>query len=66
MALSLNKVITFFREAKIELGKVAWPSRRKLVRDTIVVIVISLVLAAILGVLDIVFSIGIENLLIRT
>lgn len=46
---------TFFKEAKQELKKVNWPTRKETVRLTLFVIVLSLVVAAFLGALDIVF-----------
>jgi preprotein translocase SecE subunit len=39
-----------------ELAKVTWPSRRQTIRLTFLVIAFSIVMAAILGTLDIVFS----------
>jgi preprotein translocase subunit SecE len=44
--------IQFLREAKNELFKVVWPTRREIIRITIAVIVISLVVAAFLGAVD--------------
>lgn len=52
----MSKVITFFKEAREELGKVVWPSREELIRHTVIVVVISLGVAALLGVLDLIFN----------
>jgi preprotein translocase subunit SecE len=52
----LNKIITFVKEARIELGKVNWPSKRQTVNYTLIVIGVSLVVAAFLGGLDYIFS----------
>ena len=51
-----NKIISFFQESKQELKRVEWPSRKQTVRLTIVVILISLIAAAFLGVLDLGFA----------
>ena len=63
MAIQGSKIITFFKEARRELGKVVWPSRREIVVHTIVVISISLVMAVVFGVLDLVFTFGIRQIL---
>ncbi len=47
-----NRITGYFREAKDELRKVVWPSRQQTVNDTILVIAISLIVAAFLGALD--------------
>lgn len=52
----MSKVITFFKEAREELVKVVWPSREELIRHTVIVVVISLGVAALLGVLDLIFN----------
>ena len=57
--------IQFIKEAKAELGKVVWPSRKETIRITIAVIAISLVVAAFLGAVDYglteLFSLIVEN-----
>ncbi len=63
MPISEGKIITFLREARRELGKVVWPTRKQVIQHTVVVIVISLALAGIFGVLDTVFGWGIQELL---
>lgn len=42
----------FLREAKMELKKVKWPTRKELLASTAVVIVLVLVLAVFLGLID--------------
>lgn len=58
-----NKFIVFLREARRELRKVAWPSRKQIIQHTITVIVVSLLLSGVFGVLDLAFSYGVEKLL---
>ena len=52
----LERVITFLREARIELKKVTWPTRRQTIRFTAAVIAMSLAVAAFLGGLDVLFT----------
>lgn len=52
----MEKALIFLREAKMELLKVAWPTKEQLIRNTILVIGISLAMAVFLGTLDYAFS----------
>lgn len=61
----MKAIVQFFVEAKGELTKVNWPSRDELVRYTVLVVVISLVVAMFLGLLDIAFSYLVEQFLIK-
>ena len=66
---SLNPVLKFvqyLREAKEELGKVAWPSRQNTIRYASFVIGTSVVVAVFLGVLDWGLTIGLEQLIALT
>ena len=47
-----NPVVKYFAESKSELQKVSWPSRNTVVNHTILVVVMSLGLAAFIGVVD--------------
>ncbi|MFH0764681.1 MAG: preprotein translocase subunit SecE [Candidatus Omnitrophota bacterium] len=51
-----NKVATFFKEIKLEMTKVAWPTKNELIGSTIVVLVSLAILSAFIGVCDIVLS----------
>lgn len=55
----------FILEAKGELAKVNWPSRETLLRYTILVIVISALVAAFLGTLDSFFSFLVNRFLLE-
>ncbi len=48
--------ITFLKEARIELKKVTWPTRRQTIRYTVAVIAMSLAVAALLGGFDVLFQ----------
>lgn len=60
-----HNIATYLREVRDELKKVIWPSRKDLTKHTIIVIGVSLGVAVFLGVLDLVFSFGIEKILER-
>lgn len=59
----MEKIVSFLREARGELAKVAWPTRQDILRNTIVVIAVSVATAAFLGSLDYLFSLGIKDAL---
>ncbi len=49
----ISKSIQFLREVKVELKKVAWPSRKQTLGSTIVVLVLVTIIAFFLGAVDI-------------
>ncbi len=51
-----NKIVTFLKEVLLELKKVNWPTRQETLRYTLIVIGISVVIAAFLGGLDVIFT----------
>ena len=59
----MRAIITFFREARGELAKVAWPTKQDIIRNTIIVIAVSLVVAAFLGGLDAGLAFGLKALI---
>ena len=52
----MSKVVQFLRESKAELKKVVWPSRDDFVSSVKVVIISTIIIAIILGLLDIGFT----------
>jgi preprotein translocase subunit SecE len=48
----MSKITTFFREVRVEMSKVVWPTGRQLFVYTLTVILLSVLLAAFLGLLD--------------
>ncbi len=65
MAFSLgnNPVSKYIRESREELGRVAWPSRKTVIRDTLVVVGISVIMAVFFGALDFGLSSGVQKIL---
>ena len=53
----------YLTESISELRKVAWPTRETVVRLTLLVIAVSVVVGAYIGVLDVVFNTMIEQVL---
>jgi len=42
----------FFKEVKVEFTKVSWPSREELWQSTLIVIIVSGIVAAFIGIVD--------------
>ncbi|GBD27241.1 Protein translocase subunit SecE [bacterium HR30] len=59
----LSRVATFLTEVQAELAKVHWPSRKETYAATVVVIMVSLIVAVYLGVVDLGISSLIQALL---
>jgi len=49
-------VIRYFRETWIELKKVSWPTRQEAINLTLIVLAVTVFMAALLGVLDYLFA----------
>ncbi|MBI2039866.1 preprotein translocase subunit SecE [Candidatus Microgenomates bacterium] len=48
----MPNIISFFKEVREELNKVAWPTREQTVRYTILVVLVAVVVGLFLGGLD--------------
>lgn len=59
-----NPVVKYFREAKVELEKVSWPTRKDTVKYSVLVFMLSLATAAFIGVLDFGLSQALEQLIL--
>lgn len=61
----LSKTQRFTEELQVEMRRVTWPDREQLRNATAVILVFVLILAAIIGLMDTVFS-GLVRLIVRT
>ncbi len=52
----LEKTKTYFKEVKVEMNKVNWPTRTETINYTLVVVGVSIVISAYLGALDFLFT----------
>lgn len=60
-----NKLVTFVKEAKVELSKVNWLTRKQTINYTLLVIGISIAVSVFLGNLDFVFETLVRKFIIR-
>ncbi len=59
----MSKASEYFKETKTELKHVIWPGRKMTLFYTIIVIVLSVLIAYFLGFFDFLFSRGLEKLI---
>ena len=59
------KIVEYFRELKQEMGHVNWPKRKTAITFTIVVVVLSFIIAYFLGFFDFLFTLGLKKFLIK-
>ncbi len=55
---------SFFREVKVEMKKVSWPTKKETTKNTMAVLGISFIVAVFLGGLDFIFT-KVLNIFIR-
>jgi len=55
----------YLSASRAELLKVSWPSRRQTIRLTLLVIGFSLVMAAVLGLMDFLFSNLVQKIIVK-
>jgi preprotein translocase subunit SecE len=48
----IDKGLQFLREVKVELKKVVWPTRKQTIGSTIVVLILTMIIALFLGLID--------------
>jgi preprotein translocase subunit SecE len=59
---SENALVRYLRETRGELRKVTWPTRQESQRLTAIVLGVTAVMALFLGILDFIFSRGVQEL----
>ncbi|MDP2909599.1 MAG: preprotein translocase subunit SecE [bacterium] len=52
----IEKTINFFKEVRLEMKKVNWPTKRETVKYTLIVVALTVVTAALLGGLDFIYN----------
>jgi len=53
---AIDITVQFLRDAKIELKKVKWPSRKELIASTVMVLVLVIAVSIYLGIIDVFLS----------
>ncbi|MDR0554463.1 MAG: preprotein translocase subunit SecE [Treponema sp.] len=58
----MGKLVQFIRESYAELRKVIWPSRDDVVGSVKIVIVSTIIIAAVLGLMDVILLLGVQTI----
>lgn len=59
----MSNFTEYLKETRTELKHVIWPSRVQTISYTVIVIVLSVVIAYFLGIFDFIFSKGLEKII---
>jgi preprotein translocase subunit SecE len=51
-----NRIVRYIQETRGELKKVNWPTRQEAINLTVIVLIVTFTMSAILGLLDLIFS----------
>ena len=54
--MAVRTAISFLKEVRLELTKVVWPKREEVIKLTLIVFIISGIIAAYVGALDFAFT----------
>ena len=60
---NMNKLTKYINDSISEMKKVTWPTKKETYNYTILVIGISLAVAAFLGALDYIFNLGLQSII---
>ena len=55
-----TKIVNYFKEVKVELKKVVWPTFSKVKKNTLIVILYVLVIGVVIWALDAIFGLGLS------
>ena len=58
----MRKIVQFVKESYAELRKVIWPGRDSVISSVKVVIISTMIIAAILGLVDILLLLGVQTI----
>ena len=63
MKLAENKIVAYCKESYSEMKKVVWPTKKETTNYTLMIIAISIIIAAFIGVVDYVLTIGVQQVI---
>ncbi len=59
----MSKITEYLKETKVELKHVIWPNKRQTVYYTLIVVILSVLVAYFLGVFDFIFLQGLQRII---
>ena len=61
--INMSKITEYLKETKTELKHVIWPTKNQTFYYTLIVIILSVIIAYYLGVFDFIFSQGLQKII---
>lgn len=61
----IQKINLFFKEVWVEMKRVSWLSRKEVLRYTLIILAVTIVVAAFLGGLDFIFTSIIKKFILK-
>ena len=58
------KKSSFFKGVKSEFRKITWPSKANLTRESVAVVIISIILGAVIALLDAAIKLGLDKIIV--
>ena len=58
-----KKQNSFFRSLKAEFNRVVWPDKDRVVKETTAVVVVTVILAAVIALLDFLIKLGLDQII---
>ncbi|MFZ2205802.1 MAG: preprotein translocase subunit SecE [Minisyncoccia bacterium] len=59
----MSKITEYFKETKVELKHVIWPTRSQTIFYTLIVVILSVSVAYFLGIFDFLFTSGLQKII---
>ncbi len=56
----MKKIGRYFKECWLEMKKVSWPTKAEVIHSTWVVIISTIIFAAVLGLVDVLLGLGLD------
>ena len=61
----MSKLVAFLKDVRVELAKVTWPTRQETIQYTLIVVGVSIAMAAFLGVWGYVFQFLLQKFILK-
>ncbi len=58
---SAGRITKYFKEVKSEMKKVVWPSKKQVIKNTLIVIAAVVLIGVVIWALDLLFSFGLNT-----
>ncbi|MBR5506379.1 MAG: preprotein translocase subunit SecE [Clostridia bacterium] len=56
-----SRIVKYFKEVKSEMKKVVWPSKKQVIKNTLIVIAAVVLIGVVIWALDLLFSFGLNT-----